>query len=44
MQNVSFFKEIFGQEDSAIRGFPGGSDDKESAYNVGDPGLIPASG
>ena len=22
-------------------GFPGGSDGKASAYNVGDPGLIP---
>ena len=22
-------------------GFPGGSDSKESAYNVGDPGSIP---
>ena len=25
-------------------GFPGGSDSKESACNVGDPGLIPESG
>ena len=25
-------------------GFPGGSDNEESAYNVGDPGLIPGSG
>ena len=25
-------------------GFPGVSDDKESAYNAGDPGLIPWSG
>ena len=24
-------------------GFPGGSDSKESAYNAGDPGLIPGS-
>ena len=24
-------------------GFPGGSDDKESAYNAGGPGLIPGS-
>ena len=24
--------------------FPGGSDSKESAYNAGDPGLIPGSG
>ena len=25
-------------------GFPGGSEGKESAYNAGDPGLIPESG
>ena len=25
-------------------GFPGGSDDKESACDVGDPGSIPGSG
>ena len=25
-------------------GFPGGSDDKVSAYNAGDPGSIPGSG
>ena len=25
-------------------GFPGGSDDKESICNSGDPGLIPRSG
>ena len=25
-------------------GFPGGSDSKASAYNAGDPGLIPGSG
>ena len=25
-------------------GFPGGSDDKESACNAGDPGSIPGSG
>ena len=25
-------------------GFPGGSDGKASACNVGDPGLIPGSG
>ena len=24
-----------------VKGFPGGSDDKESACNVGDLGLIP---
>jgi len=26
------------------QGFPGGSDDKESAYNAADPGLIPGLG
>ena len=26
------------------KGFPGGSDGKESACNVGDPGSIPGSG
>ena len=26
-----------------MRGFPGGSDGKESACNAGDPGLIPGS-
>ena len=25
-------------------GLPGGSDSKESAYNAGEPGLIPGSG
>ena len=25
-------------------GFPGGSEGKASAYNAGDPGLIPGSG
>ena len=24
-----------------FRGFPGGSEDKASAFNAGDPGLIP---
>ena len=28
----------------SIRGFPGGSNDKESAWNAGDPGSIPGSG
>ena len=27
-----------------IMGFSGGSDDKESTFNAGDPGLIPESG
>ena len=25
-------------------GFPGGADDKESAFNAGDPGSIPGKG
>ena len=28
----------------SVIGFPGGSDDKESACSVGDPGLIPVLG
>ena len=45
--------QFLGQEDplekemathSSILGFPGSSDSKVSAYNVGDPGLIPESG
>ena len=33
-----------GQLDSLPRDFPSGSDGKESAYNAGDPGLIPGPG
>ena len=35
-----------GQEDPLYieRDFPGGSDDKASVYNVGDPGLTPELG
>ena len=29
---------------SQFKGFPGGSDSKESTYNVGDPGSIPGLG
>ena len=29
---------------TALVGFPGGSEDKASAYNAGDPGSIPGSG
>ena len=28
----------------ALMGFPGGSENKASAYNVGDPGSIPGLG
>ena len=31
-------------EDFRAKGFPGSSAGKESAYNAGDPGLIPGSG
>jgi len=34
---------ILGKSNKA-EGFPGGSDSKESAYNSGDPGLIPSLG
>ena len=41
------FPPILGIVNSAavnIRGFPGGSDGKESTCNAGDPGLIPGLG
>ena len=38
-ENMFFIKR-----DSHLRGFPGGSDGKESAYNGGNSGLIPGSG
>ena len=31
-------------KDRTLQGFSGGSNSKESACNVGDPGLIPVSG
>ena len=39
MQVVKKTKSVY-----KITGFPGGSDDKESACNAGDSGLIPGSG
>ena len=35
---------VFGAPLTLSWGFPGGSDGKASAYNVGDPGSIPGSG
>ena len=35
---------IFFRDKKAVSGFPGGSDGKESAYNVGDLGFIPGFG
>ena len=37
----SFCYLLFAKNHVIKRGFPGGSDDKESAYNAGDLGLIP---
>ena len=37
---LNVIKAIYGKP----LGFPGGSVDKESACNAGDPGLIPRSG
>ena len=34
-------KKYFNLRSISFRGFPGGSDGKESAYNAGHPGLIP---
>ena len=40
IENTEYFlMDAFGKE-----GFPGGSNSKLSAYNVGDPGSIPGSG
>ena len=41
-KNGTFF--FFNQEWTYIRDFPGSSDSKASAYNAGDPSLIPSSG
>ena len=35
---------IFNMLSRFVRGFPNGSDGKESACSAGDPGLIPGSG
>ena len=42
---IFFFNKcgIFDESSKPSLGFPGGSDSKESACNVGDPGLIPGS-
>ena len=32
------------QKQGSLKLFPGGLEGKESAYNAGDPGLIPGSG
>ena len=37
-------KQQNGKDEKSVRDFPGGSDGKASAYNVGDPGSIPGSG
>ena len=43
--NVIFLKhEVIYISLSLLSGFPGSSDGKESAYNEGDPGLIPGFG
>ena len=42
MFSKSFF--LFNPWVSPLGGFPGGSNSKESAHNVGDPGSIPGSG
>ena len=41
-ENGTFF--FFNQGWTYIRDFPGGSDSKASAYNAGDPSLVPGSG
>ena len=41
---MGFALERFDSGSTLEGGFPGGSGDKESACNAGDPGLIPGSG
>ena len=41
---VSTFKKCILHQGPTVLGFPGGSDGKESACNVGDPASIPGSG
>ena len=41
---MGFALESFDSGSTLEGGFPGGSDDKESTCNAGDPGLIPGSG
>ena len=43
MQRIRVWS-LIGELRSNMIGFPHGSNDKESASNVGDPGLIPGSG
>ena len=40
---MGFALERFDSGSTLEGGFPGGSGDKESACNAGDPGLIPGS-
>ena len=40
----TFKVNFFFKEKKVIKGFPGSSDGKESAYHAGDVGLIPGSG
>jgi len=37
-------RDLVTKQQDSVMGFPGGSDGKESACNVGDLGLIPGSG
>ena len=41
---ASLAKGVFSRLEGLNEGFSDGSDGKESACNVGDPGLIPGSG
>ena len=41
---IPWMEDLFGSYYEFYRGFPCGSDGKASAYNAGDPDLIPGSG
>ena len=42
--NINKPTVIFKEHYFSLQGFPGGSDGKESVYNVGDPGSTPGLG
>ena len=42
--SINNLKILYEKIFNSIKDFPGGSDGKVSAYNVGDPGSIPESG
>ena len=40
----NYYRSFYAQGNAFLRGFLGGSDSRESAWNAGDPGSVPESG